>query len=331
MLKKTFNPIFKALTAISLTGLFFAPIAYAGTLTCSITTAAACAGTVIYRMSGSSNAHVELPSQTHPAYNSNVVCCGGVTGLSNTCTAPSATALNLTAVTNSHASQTASGPYLTPACISVPAGGTVSIGYQATNCTGFDTTLGSMVVTTNAHVGNSAAYANIQICGTAAAVQTLTLSISSNTIAFGALDSVTERFANTTTGSATEVAAHTLSASTNAAGGYTITVKGATLTHTNPAFSITAIGGANTASSINAEQFGLRMVPTGGIGTVTAPYAAGGFAYAGTASVASQVASAASGDSIATTYSARYLANISASTEDGNYTATLIYVATGNF
>lgn len=158
---------FLILLALSIleSGLFFSQIANAGTLLCSVTTAAACTGTVIYRMSGGTNAHAELPSQTTAAYNNNVICCTGVTGLGNSCTGIFATALKLSGTTNAHVQQT--GSYANSACISVPSGGSVSVGYQATNCTGFDTTLGSMSGTTNAHVGNSAAYPTIQICGTA--------------------------------------------------------------------------------------------------------------------------------------------------------------------
>jgi hypothetical protein len=50
----------------------------------------------------------------------------------------------------------------------VPSGGSVSVGYQATNCNGYDTTLGSMSATDNSHVGNAAAYPSIQICASAA-------------------------------------------------------------------------------------------------------------------------------------------------------------------
>ncbi len=161
--------------------------------------------------------------------------------------------------------------------------------------------------------------------------QSLTFSISQNSIGFGTLLSAGPRFANITGGSGTEVEAHTLSASTNATGGYIITARGATLTHTsNSSFTITAIGGTNTVSAPNTEQFGLRAGVTSGTGTVTAPYAAAGFAYAGTASTASQVASGA-GDGASTIYSARYIANISAPTEAGSYSATLTYVATATF
>jgi hypothetical protein len=167
-----------------LSGMVFLRTANAGTLSCSVTTAAACTGTVIWRMSGATNAHAELPSQATAAYNSNVVCCSGVTGLGNACTSTFATALKLSGVTNAHVQQT--GSYTQSACISVPSGGSVSIGYQATNCTGFDTTLGSMSGTTNAHVGDGTAYTT-KICGTAAGAASLTFTIDANTKSLGTL------------------------------------------------------------------------------------------------------------------------------------------------
>ena len=147
-------------------GVFFMRLAYAGTLSCSVTTAAACTGTVIWRMSGATNAHAELPSQSTVVYDNNVVCCSGVTGLGNACTGTFATALKLSGVTNAHIQQL--GSYSQSACISVPGGGSVSVGYQATDCATYDTTLGSMKATTNSHVGNTTAYSEYKICGTAA-------------------------------------------------------------------------------------------------------------------------------------------------------------------
>lgn len=139
----------------------------AGTLSCTVTTAALCTGgtnTIIYKMSSGSNAHAALPSWGNTTYNNNVVCCSGVSGLGNFCAGNYATtsALNLTATGNSHASQGAASPYLTPACISVPATTTVAVAYN-TSCAGYDTTLGSMQFPINAHVGSSTAYA-IKIC-----------------------------------------------------------------------------------------------------------------------------------------------------------------------
>jgi hypothetical protein len=75
----------------------------------------------------------------------------------------------------------------------------------------------------------------------------------------------------------------------------------------------------------------IGITASGGIGTVTAPYAASGFAYAATATTTSQVASATTGDSATTTYSVRYMNNISATTEAGTYQANIVYVVTANF
>ena len=170
----------------------------AGTLTCSVTTAAACAalpGIQIYRMSGATNAHAELGTRTTAAYDNNVVCCSGVAGLGNSCSGTYATALNLTAAGNSHASQSATAPYTTPACISVTSG-SVLTGYvtSPTTCTGagYDTTLGSMFATINSHVGTTTAYTN-KVCATAAAgasnkaaTSTLTSSIFDTGVTSGA-------------------------------------------------------------------------------------------------------------------------------------------------
>lgn len=158
---------------------------------------------------------------------------------------------------------------------------------------------------------------------------TLTFSISDNSIGFGTLSSADDFFANGAgTGSATEVEAHTISASTNGTSGYTITVNGTTLT--SGGNTISAIGGTNTSSSAGTEQFGLRMTASGGNGAVSAPYAAAGFAF-DAAAFPDPVASDPDGDDITTTYSARYLGNISTLTEAGSYSATLTYVITASF
>ncbi len=167
-----------------------------------------------------------------------------------------------------------------------------------------------------------------QVAVTATVDQSLTFSISDNTIGFGSLSSSAACYAQGTAAcSASEVEAHNVIVGTNAGSGYSMTLNGTTLT--SGAFTITAIGASNTASAIGTEQFGLRMTATGGSGTVTAPYAASGFAL-NTASFPSQVASA-SGSSANTTYSARYIANIASNTEAGAYTSTLTYVTTANF
>lgn len=163
------------------------------------------------------------------------------------------------------------------------------------------------------------------------ATQTLTFSISDNTIGFGTLDSGNARYANGAgTGSGIEVEAHTIIASTNASSGYIITVNGTTLQSTPITITITAIGGTNTTSSPGSEQFGLRMTSSGGNGAVSAPYAAAGFAL-DTATFPDQIASDSDGDDVSTTYSVRYIANITSQTEAGSYSAALTYVVTAAF
>jgi len=158
--------------------------------------------------------------------------------------------------------------------------------------------------------------------------ETLTFTISDNTIGFGPLASGSARFATgDTLGNATEIEAHNLTASTNAGSGYVISVAGTTLTF--GAHTITAIGGTSTASAPGTEQFGIRATATGGTGIVSAPYAAAGFAL--DAGAFPDEFASAPGATILTTFSVRYLANVSAMTEAGSYTANLTYTATGRF
>jgi hypothetical protein len=169
---------------------------------------------------------------------------------------------------------------------------------------------------------------NSQVSITATVPQSLTFSVSDNSISFGTLSAAGARHASgTANGQSTEVEAHNLIVGTNASNGYTMTVAGNTLT--SGPNTITAIGASNVASSVGSEQFGLRMTAAGGTGAVAVPYAAAGFAL-DTAAFPDIVATA-SGSSANTTYSARYIANITSSTEAGAYTSTLTYVATANF
>jgi hypothetical protein len=167
-----------------------------------------------------------------------------------------------------------------------------------------------------------------QVVVTALVSQSITFSISDNTIGFGTLLSGGPRFATgDTLGQGTETEANNIVVGTNASNGYTLGVNGTTLT--SGANTITAIGSSNTASVPGTEQFGIRATATGGTGTVAVPYAASGFAL-DTAAFPDQLASA-TGATNSTTYSMRYIANITANTEAGSYGATLTYTATPNF
>jgi hypothetical protein len=276
-------------------------------------------------MSGSTNAHTELPSQSNANYASNVVCCSSASAIGNSCSGNFKSIARISGSTNGTTQQSSVNTYGTNVCLSdTTFGDIITTGYQNTNCTGYDTTLFSMSSIDNAHVGDGSAY-TIKACAKVF-TPSISFSISTNSVNFGSLSSSASRYADTSTGSATEVQAHTISASTNATSGYVVTVSGNTLT--SGVNTITAIGNTNTAPSIGTKQFGLRMVATGS-GSVTAPYAASGFAL-DTAGFPSQVASGA-GDGTTTTYSVRYLGNISPTTAAGTYTSMLTYIVTGTF
>ena len=284
-------------------------------------------------MSGSSNAHAELPSQSNANYNSSVVCCTNVIGLSNSCAGTASTTLKLSSTTNAHAEENTFANFANNACISVPTGGNVTVGYQATNCTGFDTTLGSLESSSNSHVGDTTAYTT-KVCATAAGVpQTISFSISDNSIGFGALSAVQTRYATgDTVGTTTDTAdAHTISIASNAASGYSMTVNGTTLTcHscTNGA-TITAIGASPVAASVGSEQFGIRLAVNSGTGSTSSPYSTNAWAL-DTAAFPDTIATGL-GDSATTVFGLRYLSNIASISEAGGYTAVITYTVTASF
>jgi hypothetical protein len=167
--------------------------------------------------------------------------------------------------------------------------------------------------------------------GTSTPAQSITFAISTSTIYFGTVSPSIARYASSTnvSGSDVESEAHTFSVLTNASNGYTVSLKGQTLTAGTT--TIAAIGATATSSQIGTEQFGIRVVAYGGSGTTTSPYNGTGFAYSATATTTSQISSATIGDNATTTFSVRYLANISPSTPAASYTANIIYVVTANF
>ena len=161
--------------------------------------------------------------------------------------------------------------------------------------------------------------------------RTVSFDISDTTIGFGPLTTSNARYATgDTSGSDTEVTAHTLTASSSAAGGYTITVEGPTLTSAGG--TIDAIGGTNTASSAGTEQFGIKATVAGisYYDEVDATYTGSGYGYDGTSS-ASTFATQSQGDGFTSTYSVQYIANMATGTETGAYSTDLNYIMTGNF
>ncbi|HMS23383.1 MAG TPA: hypothetical protein PKB09_01070 [Candidatus Saccharibacteria bacterium] len=138
-------------------------------------------------------------------------------------------------------------------------------------------------------------------------------------------------FSSTSTSSGTSV----MAASTNADGGYSITVNGTTLTSGGDTISALA---AQTASSIGSEQFGLNLkdnttpnvgaeVSGTGSGAATANYGtADQFRF-----VTGDSISSAAGNTDANTFTASYIVNVGGSTEPGTYTAIMTYICTATF
>ena len=165
--------------------------------------------------------------------------------------------------------------------------------------------------------------------------QSLTFTISTTTIFFGTLGAGDDKFASSTNilGDSAETIAHTLGVSTNAPSGFTLSVRGATLTsQQNASNTINAIGASVASSTLGSEQFGIRATESGGTGTsVSSPFnMSTSYGYNATATTSATLATG-SGATLTSTYSLRYVANIATLTEAGTYAANLVYVATANF
>lgn len=297
-------------------------------LSCTVTDQSSCVGTTILRMSSSANAHGELPSQSNSNYSNNVVCCtAGSSSISNSCSGNYKIIGKLSNSTNAHFEEGISGSYVNNLCLSDSTDGDIlNVGYQDTNCNGYDTTLFSISSSSNGTLGDSSAYTR-KICGTIVPL-VLSFSISSNSVGFGNLSVSSSRYANNTqTGNSTEVEAHTIQAGTNSSGGYIITLNGDTLTSGSDV--INPIGNINTAPNVGTSQFGIRAVVNSGTGLVSSPYNGSGFALDLSGS-SSQIAGG-SGDGNDSIYSIRYLGNISAYTPSGEYKSNITYIMTSSF
>lgn len=161
-------------------------------------------------------------------------------------------------------------------------------------------------------------------------INTISFAISDTTIGFGSCQSGAARYATgDAAGSANDSAdAHTMTLSTSARVGYSLTAFGPTLT--SNADTISAIGGTAAASNPGTEQFGMRVIKNSGAGQVSSPYDTSDWAY-DAASAPDQIASH-NGSASTSVYGVRYICNINGTTtEPGNYSTDLTYVLTGTF
>jgi hypothetical protein len=308
------------------------PTSVYGAISCSITTSSSCTGTVLLRMSASVNAHAELPSQSTAIYDNNVVCCTGLSSLGNSCSGNYKVFARLSGVTNAHVEKNSeSGAnYTQNACLSSSyLGDEITVGYQPTDCTGYDTTLFSMSNTpTNSQVGSPSSYSN-KVCAKVFS-QTISFNISTSSVGFGNLSPTGLRYATSDgVGSSTETESYALSVSTNAPSGYIVMLKGGAPSYN--AIVIDPIGGTNTTPTPGSNAFGIKAIASGGIGSVVAPYDGSGFAYDATNNSFTTIAQATTGDGNNTNYSIRSVATIDSLLDPGTYSTNLTYVVTANF
>lgn len=155
----------------------------------------------------------------------------------------------------------------------------------------------------------------------------LTFIISGASLDFGRLTSSGPRYANNSGGAISDTVAHTMSASSNAVTGYTISYKGETLSSgINTIDPATNVNGDGTPGT---EQFGLSLF-TNGTATISSSYDQGGPTRSFNPNTTTAVAST-NGPTSTETFNNHYLANISSTTPNGKYTTDLIFVITGNF
>lgn len=198
-----------------------------GALSCSVVPSASCTGlsVKVLRMSSTTNAHAEYATGTTPAYD-NVVCCNAISTLNNTCFNASSTVAYLSSSTNAHASMYSTGTTDKRVCLSSQSS-RVLLGFQDTNCSGYDTTLLSLSSADNAHVGSGSAYTK-KLCGSENPL-TISVSLSTTSVSFGNLSSSQVRFASGTSGSSVDTHAFTLDVATNVTSSWSVGYIGDTL------------------------------------------------------------------------------------------------------
>jgi hypothetical protein len=166
----------------------------------------------------------------------------------------------------------------------------------------------------------------VQISATVA--QSLTFSLSANSISFGTLTTSGARYANTSTGATSDTAAHTMTIATNAPTGYSITYYGPTLTSGSNTISAATITGDEDGTP-GSSQFAMGIT-TSGSSTIASGYENASDNWKFVPSTVTPLISATAPVN-SETISNHYLANVSATTPAGNYTTAINYEATANF
>jgi hypothetical protein len=159
----------------------------------------------------------------------------------------------------------------------------------------------------------------------------ITFSISANAVQLGALTVGGARYATTSGGSGTNSVAHTMSASSNAPSGYTITYIGPTLTSGGNTISPATIANDSDGTP-GTSQFALSLSSSGSA-SITSAYDQAHSPNPNWKFLANTIETIASTSGVTSseTFSNRYIANTSAVQAAGSYSADITYVITGNF
>lgn len=158
--------------------------------------------------------------------------------------------------------------------------------------------------------------------------ESISFSISANTVSFGPLTTSGPRYATTSGGSASLASAHTLSASSNSSAGYTLYYLGTTLTSGANTIDPATIAGSATGTA-GTNQFALALLASGSASVPTS-YDASSANWDFAQNTLSAIATT-SGPTAAATLDAYYLANAGALTQAGDYSTTLTYEMTANY
>jgi hypothetical protein len=153
-------------------------------------------------------------------------------------------------------------------------------------------------------------------------------SLSANSVSFGTLTTANARYADTGSGSTSISPAHTMTAESNAASGYSLTYKGQNLSSGASTITPASISGSTTGT-VGSNQFALSFT-TDGTATITSSYdqSSSNWLYVpGTTVTIAQT----SGPTASETFSGYYLANVSTAAAAGVYSDVITYTLTANF
>jgi hypothetical protein len=158
--------------------------------------------------------------------------------------------------------------------------------------------------------------------------ETVSFSISNNSVSFGTLSLSGPRYATTGGGSGTLTSAHTISAASNSSSGYTVYYKGATLASGANTISPATITGSSSGTA-GSNQFALALLAAGSASVPTS-YDESSSNWSFAQNTLSTIATT-SGPTAVANLNAYYLANAGSSAQAGSYSTVLTYEMTANY